>query len=144
MTPSEPAFPAKEKTEYEISLTQFRHFASLRRQDMAFATTVQGAVLAIVKDHIVSLGPADFLLTLLAFLVLLMGLNNERRLSSYMCGYMDRARQIEDQFGMKVLHIAFDWVQRERLLVSNRKTFPLYYLIFATLWLTIWTLNLVK
>jgi len=144
MITNEPELPAKAKAEYEAALTQFRHFASLRRQDMAFATTVQAAVLAIAKDHLLSLGMAESLLTGLAFLVLVMGLNNERRLSAYMFGYMDRARQIEQEFGMTVLHSGFDRVQKKKLLVSNQTTFPFYYLVFAALWVTIWILNVVS
>ena len=38
------------KLEYETAIGLFIHFSNLRRRDMAFVTTVQGAVLAIAKD----------------------------------------------------------------------------------------------
>ena len=135
-------FSIKHKTEYETAINQFQHFATLRRQDMAFVTTVQIGILVIVKDRLLTFDLTYFLLTIIAFLVLVMGCNNERRLSSYMVGYMDRARKIEKQFGISVLHIGFEKVQSTKFLISNRTTFPLYYITFILLWIVIWILNL--
>lgn len=144
MNSNQKDFSSKNKTEYEIAINMFRQFATLRRQDMAFMTTVQAGVLTIVKDNLLVLGSAHFLLTAIAFLVLLMGCNNERRLSAYMLGYMKRARKIEEEFGISVLHDGFDTVKRTRFLISNRWTFPLYYLVFSLLWFVIWILNLLR
>ncbi len=133
-----------EKTEYETAVSQFRHFASLRRQDMAFVTTFQTAMLVFIKDRLNELSLTDFFLTIIAFLVLVMGLNNERRLYAYMFGYMKRARQIEINWGMSVLHYGYESVKKLKYLKSNRDTFQIYYFIFILLWFIIWLINIIK
>jgi hypothetical protein len=132
------------KVEYEIGLGQYQLNSSLRRQDMAFVTTVQAAVLTITGSKLLSLDFSGFLLSAIAFFVLLLGLNSERRLAGYMEGYMLRARQIEAEYGMTILSHSWNKVKRRRLLFSNAKMFPIYYCIFILAWLIIWMWNLLK
>ena len=63
----------KAKTEYDNAISQYRHFMSIRRTDMAFVTTVQAGVLTIVKPNLLKLDESSFFLTLLAFLLLFVG-----------------------------------------------------------------------
>lgn len=132
------------KVEYDVGLRQYQLNSSLRRQDMAFVTTVQAAVLTIIGSKLLSLDFSGFLLSAIAFFVLLLGLNSERRLAGYMEGYMQRARQIEKEYGMTILSHSWSAVKRRRLLFSNAKVFPVYYCIFILAWLSIWVWNLLK
>jgi uncharacterized membrane protein len=97
---------------------------------MAFVITVQAAVLSIFSSKLLSLDYSGFLLSAIAFFVLLLALNSERRLAVYMEGYMRRARQIESEYGMTVLPGSWNQVKRRRFLFSNAKVFPIYYCIF--------------
>jgi hypothetical protein len=130
------------KVEYEIALEQHQHYSSLRRQDMAFVTTVQAAALTIIGSKLLSLDTSGFLLSIIAFFVLLLGINSERRLSAYIAGYIHRARQIESEYGMSLLSVSWNEVQSRKLLLSNTIVFPLYYFAFILVWASIWVLNL--
>jgi len=132
------------KAEYDTGLRQFQLNSSLRRQDMAFVTTVQAAVLTIAGSKLLSLDFPSFLLSVIAFFVLLLGLNSERRLAAYMAGYLRRAKQIESEYGMSMLSEGWNEIQGRRFLVSNSKVFPIYYSIFILAWLIIWVWNLVE
>jgi hypothetical protein len=130
------------KEEYSSALGMFRHFSGLRRQDMAFVTTVQAAILTIIGSRLLSLDFSSFLLSTIAFFVLLLGLNSERRLSAHMSGEMRRARQIEAEHGMTLLSVAYSEIGNRKLLMKNDVVFPLYYFIFIIAWVIIWILNL--
>lgn len=130
------------KVEYQNALDQYRQYTSLRRQDMAFVTTVQVAVLTIIGTNLLSLDTANFLLSLISFFILLLGINNERRLTAYMAGYMRRANHIEAEHKMSLLTDGKNEVQKRQLLFSNTVIFPLYYFIFVLTWIVIWTMNM--
>jgi hypothetical protein len=117
------------KKEYEKAIELYLHFSSLRRQDMAFVTTVQAAVLTIIGKNIMNLDLASIILSVIAFFVLLLGFNSERRIAAYMAGYMKRACQIESEYGMTLLSNGADSIKRKIFLFSNALIFPLYYLI---------------
>jgi len=134
----------REKEEYSRALDLFRHFSSLRRQDMAFVTTVQAAILTVIGSKLLSLDFSSFLLSAIAFFVLLLGLNSERRLAAHMTGEMRRAKQIEKEIGMSLLTIAYDEVRSRKLLMTNDVVFPLYYFVFIVAWVVIWILNLLR
>jgi hypothetical protein len=53
--------------------------------------------------------------------------NSERRLSNYMEAYFKRAREIKQQFGLALVSLGFEEVQKKRSLLSNSIVFPLYY-----------------
>ena len=144
MTTSETKSWEIAKAEYEIGTEHFRHYSSLRRQDMAFVTTVQAAVLTIIGPKLLNLDFSGFVLSSVAFFVLLLGFNSERRLSVYMAGYMRRAKQIESEFGMSLLSDAWSEVRGRRMLFSNARIFPFYYFIFILVWVIIWLINLVR
>jgi hypothetical protein len=135
---------ALEIPEYQAALEMFRHFSNIRRHDLAFITTAQGAVLAIIAKDILNMGLAFFLLSLIAAFLLVTGLNNERRLTAYMRGYMKRAKEIEHNSGMTLLSHGHAEVTRSRCLLSNAVTFPLYYAVFLLTWLLIWIVNVVQ
>lgn len=122
--------------EYEAALDHYRHFSSLRRQDMAFVTTVQGAALAILGPELVRLAdPRSWLLSLIAVLVLLLGLNSERRASAYMTRFACRAREIESQWGMHLLSSLPQGLPKRRVLISNATVFPLFYVVSIAAWM---------
>jgi|GEM_PF-6858752 len=130
------------KVEYENALELYRHYTGLRRQDMAFVTTVQAAALTIIGKNLLSLDASSLLLSIIAFFVLLLGLNNERRITAYMTGYIKRANQIEADHDMSLLMEGRKEVSNRKLLISNTIIFPLYYFIFASAWVVVWVINL--
>jgi hypothetical protein len=131
------------KVEYENALDLYRHYTSLRRQDMAFVTTVQAAALTIIGKNLLSLDASNLLLSVIAFFVLVLGFNNERRITAYMTGYIKRANQIETDHNMSLLVEGRKEVSKRKLLFSNTIIFPLYYFIFAAAWVVVWVINYV-
>jgi hypothetical protein len=109
---------------------------------MAFVTTVQGAVLTIIRERLLDLDPSSLLLSVIAVFVLLLGVNSERRVSAYMVGNMRRANEIELEYGMSLLSSGRREVRERKLLFANRIVFPFYYLIFIVVWIGVWILNL--
>ena len=132
------------KTEYEQALGQYQNFTIVRRQDMAFVTTVQGAVLTIIGSKLPHLDLSSFVLSLIAFFILLLGVNSERRLAGYMDAYFKRARELESQFGMSLLSGGLHQVRGRRFLLSNSLVFPLFYLFFMLAWVVIWVRHLIS
>jgi len=142
MASSDPAAVELAKLEFEAALTAYAQATTLRRQDMAFITTVQGAVLTIVGDKLLNLDVRGALLSAIAMFTLLMGLNTDRRLNAYMRGYMQRAKGIEAEWDMHVLSTASESVGRTRGLVRSSTASSLYYILFIIAWVVIWNLNL--
>jgi hypothetical protein len=56
------------RLEYETALEQYRQLTALRRQDMAFVTTVQAAVLTIIGSNLLNLDVSGWLLSWVAIL----------------------------------------------------------------------------
>jgi hypothetical protein len=108
---------------------------------MAFVTTVQGAVLAILGPRLPNLDTSGIVLSLIAFFLLLLGINSERRLSNYMEAYFKRAREIEQQFGLALVSLGFEEVRKRRSIFSNSRVFPLYYSFLMIAWIIIWVRN---
>ena len=142
MPPDQPTPWEIAKTEYEQALAQYQNCTALRRQDMVFVATVQGAVLTVIGAQLSDLRLAGFLLSLIAFCLLLVGLNSERRLSSYMSAYARRAREIEEQFGLSLVSLGAGETRRRRFLVSNSVAFPVFYSALMVAWVVIWVRNL--
>jgi hypothetical protein len=115
------------KLEYEQALSQYQNCTILRRQDMAFVTTVQAAVLTIIGPRLPHLDLGSLLLSLIACFLLLLGINGERRLSSYMDAYSKKAQQIEEEFGLSLVMSGLSKTRNKKLLFSNATMFPLYY-----------------
>jgi len=131
------------KAEYENALELSRQYSGFRRQDMAFVTTAQVAILSIIGTKLLSMDLANTLLSIIAFFVLILGINNERRLSAYMTGSIWRANQIEKDYDMSLLRQGRKVVAAKKLLFSNVFVFPIYYLIFIITWIIVWILNLI-
>jgi hypothetical protein len=127
--------------EYQTAIEQYQHCTTLRRQDLAFVTTAQGAALTIIGKDLLRLDLGSIVLSVVAFLLLLLGLNSERRLAAYMKGYLARALEIESAYDLRILRRGAAEVQRRRALLSNSIMFPVYYVLFACAWLLIWSLN---
>jgi hypothetical protein len=133
-----------EKTEYDACFKMLSLYTASRRQDMTIVAAAQAAVLTVVGGQLLSMQLEHFLLSLVALFVTVMGLNADRRHSAYMYGYIKRARAIEDQNGMELLKQGYEEVKRTKCLVSNSITFPIYYAVFASLWLIVWLLNIFR
>jgi type IV secretory pathway VirB3-like protein len=105
------------QVEYDKAISEYSHYSVLRRQDMAFVTTVQAAALTIIGTKLLTLDASSFLLSFIAFFVLLIGINSEYRLAAYMVGNLKRAKQIELEYGMTRLIIVAEKVNRRRLVI---------------------------
>jgi len=114
-------------TEYEAALEQYRHFTGLRRQDMLFVTAIQGAALTIIGGDLLHMKAAYIALSCIAFVVILLGMNSERRLTAYMGSYARRD--------------AYASVQGCRFMFSNARVFLLFYVLLLLAWLVIWIVN---
>lgn len=133
------------QVEYQAAMEQYRHYTVLRRQDMAFVTTVQVAILTIIGAKAQSLDFSSFLLSLMAFFVLLLGINSELRLATYMSGYKQRAKDIEEENRLNIVTGAskrVEQMEKNMFNITNRKIFPLYYSVFALIWIAVWLTNL--
>lgn len=133
------------QVEYQAAMEQYRHYTVLRRQDMAFVTTVQVAVLTIIGAKAQNLDFSSFLLSLMAFFVLLLGVNSELRLATYMSGYKQRAKEIEAENRLNIVTEAtkrVEQMEKSMFNMTNRKIFPLYYFVFALIWIAVWLANL--
>jgi hypothetical protein len=129
-------------SEYHQGIELLRHWSTMRRQDIAFVTTIQGAVLTILGKALPHLDVAQYALTVIAFYVILLGINSERRLAAYCDGYVSRVKTLEPSIGMALLSAGAAHVDREHLLVSNKRMFLTYYGVLLTGWITLWLSNL--
>lgn len=129
------------KTEYSEAVKRQIHFTSMRRQGIAFVTAFQGAVLSVIKNDLLKMDMAYFLLSAIAFFVLLLGLNNECRLYIQMKAIVRRLKGIESKFGMRIYRLSTRVGRRSKFVLSNHTFFMLYYLIFIIVWIVIWVRN---
>jgi 1,4-dihydroxy-2-naphthoate octaprenyltransferase len=132
------------RLEYEQALNQYQNCTVLRRQDMAFVTTAQGAVLAVLGPKLLELDFTGFLLSFIACFLLVLGLNSERRLSRYMDAYSKRAIDIEDKLGLSLIKDGSAEAHNKRLLYSNSTMFPIYYSLLILGWAVIWIRNILE
>jgi hypothetical protein len=130
--------------EYTLGLEVFRHWSGVRRQDMVFTTTVQGAVFTILGKNVLQLHVADFALSCIAFFVVVLGFNSERRVAAYMRGAAQRLKEVEPMTGMALFSAGATEVARTRGLAANAKVFMIYYLVLGLAWLFVWAGNLTK
>ena len=144
MTESTPSRWELARLEYETAIEQYRHMSNLRRQDIAFVTTVQGAIFSIIGNKLLALDSPSLCLSFIAVLVLFIGLNSEWRLATYMKAYMQSIKQIEAENGLSLLSTAGQALQRQKMLLSNSAVFPAYYIVFMLVWGGIWLLNLLN
>jgi hypothetical protein len=129
------------KIEYQNAFNQSRHYAQMRRIDMAFVITIQGAILAIIGKDLHNLDLTSFLLTIVSFFAAITGLNSERRLSSKIKGCLNRAKELETEFNMALLTNAWKQRKKTKFLISNMIMFPLLYIVVIFIWIIIWLLN---
>lgn len=130
------------KVEYESSLKRLLEYTGLRRQGIAFSTTFQAAILSIIGSDILDINISHMLLSIVAFFVLFMGLNNERRLYSYIQGCSDRIKEIENQFDMSFFKSCDRRASEKPMLFSNNSLFQIYYALFIIMWIAIWIINI--
>ena len=129
--------------EYASVMEEYRHYTQLWRQDMAFITTVQSAVLVAIGEKLAEMNLAHWLLSFVAFSVLLLGINSQRRLGAYLAGYKKRVSDIEETHNLKLMQYGEKGVRVRKWQVSNQKVFPIYYLVFLLVWIGIWIVNLI-
>ncbi len=129
--------------EYQEALAQTRAFATLMRTDVAFATTVQAAILAVIGSHLPLHNIGHTALSVLAFTVAILGINSVDRVYRYMAGYMSRAREIEVRLGLKLItqgHL----MTKTRFNLPIATTFKYYYMLLIVFWMIIWAWSLIS
>jgi hypothetical protein len=127
--------------EYSAGLQQYRHYSDRRRQDMAFVTTLQIAILGLLGARLGDLDTLASVLSVFAGFVALMGMNNESRLSSHMKGYMRRVEEIEREQGMSLLDSDRRSVAEAKWVLRNTFLFRLYYAVILIMWSCVWIIN---
>lgn len=127
--------------EYKLGIELLRHWSTMRRHDIVFVTTIQGAVLTIIGKNLPHLQVADYALTVIAAFVVVLGINSERRLAGYSNGYVRRVQNLELRLGMTLLAEGLAEVQSLRGLVSNYRMFINYYSALFVGWLLLWSVH---
>ena len=135
---------ANEQLEYEQCLEMFRHRTVLRRQGMAFVTTVHGATVAIESGQLLALEASGVALVLLAIFVALLGLNNELRLAAYMKAHGKRAQEIEKCVGIQLVTASISAIKEKPYILSNMVMFPLFYIVLLIGWVSMLAYNVGK
>jgi hypothetical protein len=127
--------------EYKLGVELLRHWSTMRRHDIVFVTTIQGAVLTIIAKNLPYLQVADYALTVIAAFVVVLGINSERRLAGYSNGYVRCVQKLERRLDMTLLAEGLAEVQSLKWLVSNYRMFISYYSALLAGWLLLWTVH---
>lgn len=127
--------------EYQQGIELLRHWSGVRRQDIVFVTTAQAAILTVIGKSLPRLDLAQYALTVIAFYVIILGINTERRLAAYSDGYVNRIKLLEPTLGIALLSAGAAEVDRQRFLVSNKRMFLTYYGVLLSGWLGLWLTN---
>jgi hypothetical protein len=93
--PTNSEIKESEKLEYAQSNEWWRTLSSMRRRDLALFTAIEGAILTILSAQLLNLQTDGIILSIIGFIVSLLGLNNERRLYRYLFRFRERAIDIE-------------------------------------------------
>ncbi len=141
-TENSPVLTEAQRIEYGEANDWWRTLSQMRRRDIALFTGGQGAVLAIIGGELLNFGPEDWALSLVAFLIAIVGLNNERRLYAYLKAFRNRAERIEADHGMHLVSNAQRALSNLNRSVSSSSAFQLYYGIIAASWVLLWMANI--
>jgi uncharacterized membrane protein len=106
-------------------------------------TTAQAAILTIIGKNLPRLDLAQYALSFIAFYVIVLGINTERRMAAYCDGYVMRVKSLEPNLGIALLSAGAAEVDRQHFLVSNKKMFLTYYALLLSGWLALWIANVV-
>jgi len=60
-----------------------------------------------------------------------------------MAEYMQRAKDIESEYGMTLLTFGRAFKDK-KLIISNSIIFPLYYFFFFVAWVIVWIMNIFR
>lgn len=132
--------------EYREANTWWRTLSNMRRRDIAFFTAAEAAILTIIGKDLLALSSAYAILSCMGFVIALIGINNERRLYSYIQGFRKRAEEIEenDDGPMFSIHYAREKVKGlQGTTIPSTIAFQIYYTLFALAWVAIWFLNVI-
>jgi hypothetical protein len=129
------------RLEYEMANARWENATNLRRNGLAFFTTVQGAILSIIGDRITNLKISSYALISFGIIVTLFSWSHELRIASYMKGYQNRMIRIERLFNLDLLRSGQDQAVKMKT-ISNRKLFSWYYRINLIGWLLIILYNI--
>jgi hypothetical protein len=131
-----------EKLEYKQANEWWRTLCNMRHRDIVFFTAIEVAIITVLRTQLLNLQVEGIILSIIGFFIALIGLNNECRLYKYLCGFRERARQIEDNQEMTL-------ISKTQYLVGNSMfqkiksslVFRLYYAFIAAIWLVLWILQ---
>ena len=130
-----------ERLEYQQANDWWRTISQMRRRDIGLFTALQGAVLTIIGKKLLHLEADGFALSFIAFLIAILGFNNERRLYLYLYKFRGRAIAIEQKHNMSLLSEATSAVQKLRFTLGSTFAFRVYYGIIAIGWIVLWIAN---
>jgi hypothetical protein len=130
------------KMEYHEANEWWRSISRMHRTDMAFFTTAQGAVLGLIGDKLFNMSFGHIVLSLMAFLLVFIGIHNEVRLYGYLLGFRRRGEAIERELNISLMTSAVDNAKKAKWTMQRRTMFVSYYVLLAFGWIVIWIRNL--
>jgi hypothetical protein len=131
-----------EKLEYKQANEWWRTLSTMRRRDIAFFTAIEVAIITIIRTQLLNLQVEGIILSIIGFFIALIGLNNEYRSYKYLCGFRERARQIEEKQEMTLISSTQNLVSNSQFHKMNTSSaFRLYYALIAVIWLVLWILQ---
>jgi len=132
---------AASQIEYAQANEWWRHVSRMRRQDLAMFTAIQGAALGLIAARLTALTLADTMLSAIAFMVALVGMNNERSLNYFLGAVWKRAVFIERASGISLLTAGSNALENAPWFVRTHSAFMPYYLIIILGWILVWLIN---
>jgi hypothetical protein len=104
-------------------------------------TAIQGAALGLIAARLSHLTLADTMLSAVAFMVALVGMNNERSLHYFLGAFWRRAIDIERCCGLVSLTNAELALNTAPMFIRTHSAFMLYYSVITLGWITVWLIN---
>jgi hypothetical protein len=140
--PSSDKMSEATRLEYSQTCEFLRHTMSLRRDVVIFVTAVQGTVITVVGDRLANLSLRDFVLSVVAFAVGIIGIFYDQRLRMRMRWYDKRAQQIENVNEM-ALFSRSDVSKGTRFLgIRGTHLVIMIYGIICIFWMALWIRSL--
>jgi len=131
------------KMEYEQAIVLWQHTANERNACVAFFTAVQGVIFANVHEKLFDLDSSALLLAAIGLLFEILGYQYVRRVTGYMLGYFNRAREIENQLNISVMQRGLKEA-KARWTMKNRVVYAIFHCSIIFGWVIVLAVNIWK
>lgn len=131
------------KMEYEQAIVLWQHTANERNACVAFFTAVQGVIFANVREKLFNLDSSSVLLVVIGLIFANLGYQYVRRVTAYLLGYFNRAREIENQLNISVLQRGLKEA-KARWTMKNRLVYAIFHCSIILGWVIVLAVNIWK